>query len=437
VLKTTFRSILRSPFRAGAIIFLVSYAIRLAFIFHTPLDLALGEPKNIALALLQRSGFADPFKCSTGLTAHASPFLPFVIAGLYSVFGTGNPGELARCLVCAAVLSFGYALLPWFALHLKLPSSIGAIAGFACAVFPFKRSSETVSFSDEPFVAVALLALTVYCFRLLSKKSLSWTDGVCYGLAWGAAFYISASLLPVWIGTLVLLFAMSGSPVRSRTAAILGLSVLAALLAVTPWTLRNYRVLHAVTLMRSNLGLELSLANSDGARPSLKQNLLSGHQVANHPLTSDVECLAVQQLGEGEYNRRKLRAAFQWIEEHPLTFGKLTALRAFYFWAGDPLDYITAIPNSVLSLAGLIGCVLLIRQQPYAGWLIACAFVFYPLIYYLTQSTPRYTLPIHPLVALCAAYALWNAWIAKDARKERMSAIDTGERLSAVNLDLY
>jgi hypothetical protein len=93
-----------------------------------------------------------------------------------------------------------------------------------------------------------------------------------------------------------------------------------------------------------------------------------------------------------------------------LSFGKLTATRVFYFWAGDPLDYTTAIPNSVLSLAGLIGCVLLVRRHPYAGWLIACAFVFYPLIYYLTQSTPRYTLPIHPLVALCAAYALWTAF---------------------------
>jgi 4-amino-4-deoxy-L-arabinose transferase-like glycosyltransferase len=408
VLKTTFDRILHSPFRAGVIIFLVSLAIRVAFIWHTPLDLAIAEPKHVALALLQHNGFANPFKCPTGPTAHCNPFLPVLIAGLYFVFGAGNPGELARCLVCAAVLSFSYALLPWFARRLRLPASIGAIAGLACALFPFMRTSETVSFSDEPFVALALLALTAYCFSLLNKKSLSWTDGVCYGVAWGAAFYVSPSLLPVWIGTLLLLFLTSSSPARSRTAAILGLSLVAALLVVTPWTLRNYRVLHTVIFMRSNLGLELSLANSDGARPSLKQNLfLADHHVANHPLTSDVECLAVQQLGEGQYNRRKLRAAFHWIEEHRSTFVKLTATRIFYFWAGDPLDYTTAIPNTVLSLAGLIGCLLLVRQHPYAGLLIACALVFYPLIYYLTQSTPRYTLPIHPLVALCAAYALW------------------------------
>jgi hypothetical protein len=161
--------------------------------------------------------------------------------------------------------------------------------------------------------------------------------------------------------------------------------------------------------MRSNLGLELSYSNSDGAAPSFKQNLfVTGHQSLYHPLGSDAECLAVQQLGEGEYNRRKMRAALHWIDQHRLAFGKLTALRVLYFWAGDPLDYTTAIPNTVLSLAGLIGCVLLVRQRPYAGWLIACVFAFYPLVYYVIETITRYTLPIHPLVALCAGYALWS-----------------------------
>jgi len=410
------RRSLGSPVPSGLIIFAVAYVIRAAFILHSSLDLALGEPRNVAIALVEHRGFADPFRCPTGPTAHCSPFLPVLIAAIYSVFGTGYAGELARCLLCLMVLCLCYALLPWFAVRLELPSSVGAAAGLICALFPFKRTSETTSFSDEPFVALILLPLTVFSVRLLKRKSVSWGEAFLYGLAWGTALYLGVSLLPIWLGTIVLRVVTS----RSSVAAKLALSLAAAGVTASPWVLRNYQDLHAITLMRSNFGLELSLANSDGARPSLKQNLSTGHQPDNHPLTSAGECAAVQQMGEAGYNRRKLDNAIQWIKGHPLGFSELTAWRVFYFWAGDPRDYWTAVPNELLSIAGWVGCVLLIRRRFYAGAVVACAFALYPLVYYVTQSTPRYSLPIHPLIALCAAYSMYayrNAnWISQETK---------------------
>ena len=45
-------NILHSPFRAGVIIFLVSYAIRLAFIWHTPVEaIHLKDLENLAVWL--------------------------------------------------------------------------------------------------------------------------------------------------------------------------------------------------------------------------------------------------------------------------------------------------------------------------------------------------------------------------------------------------
>lgn len=405
----------RRNFTYAAIgIFLISFAIRLAFLLHTPLDLAIAEPKNVAIAILQGQGFANPYRCQTGPTAHCNPFLPVLIAGLYSIFGTGH-GELARCLVSAAVLSLCYALLPWLARRLGLPSAAGAIAGLVCALFPFKRTSETVSFADEPFIAIALLFLVVYCFRLSKKKALSWSDAALYGAAWGAAFYVSASLLPVFLATLVLLLAISWTSDRAQIIKVT-LSLAAALLLTAPWMLRNYRQLHTLAFMRTNFGLELFVANSTGASPSLKQNLLTRHQTVIHPLTSDTECAVVQQIGEPEYTHRKLNAALHWISENPASFAKLTVLRTLYFWAGDPLDYVTAIPNTLLSLAALIGWVLLRRRNIYAASVIACVFLFYPIVYYVVQTTPRYTLPIHPLVALCAGYAMYTVWTVRRAR---------------------
>lgn len=149
---------LQSQLRAGVAIFVISFGIRLAFMLHTPLDLAIAEPKNVAIAMLHGQGFANPYRCPTGPTAHCNPFLPVLIAAIYSVFGTGYAGELTRCLLSAAVLSLSYALLPWLAARLDLPVAAGAIAGLTCALFPFKRTSETVSFTDEPFIAIALLS---------------------------------------------------------------------------------------------------------------------------------------------------------------------------------------------------------------------------------------------------------------------------------------
>ncbi|HLG97638.1 MAG TPA: hypothetical protein VKX49_15090 [Bryobacteraceae bacterium] len=407
--KKIVKSMFRTPRAAGACIFLLAFFIRIPFTLHTPLDLAIAEPKNIGISLLEHKTFANPFRCPTGPTAHENPFLPVVIAGIYSVFGKGDAGELARCILTEIVLCLSYALLPWIAVRMNLPLASGVAAGLICALFPFKRTSETVSFTDEPFVAVALLLLAIYCYWLLRKKTFSWSDALWYGLAWGGAFYLTASLLPVFIATLILIWAAASGAARFQTRK-LAISLAGAILVAVPWSVRNYVEMHSVGFMRSDFGLELSASNNDGVSPSVKQNQRNEHEGTKYPLTSATECYNLQQLGEGEYNHRKLQTALAWIRTHPLTFTGLVATRVFYFWGGDPLDYTTAIPNGLLSIAGLAGCILLLRARLYAGAIMACAFLFFPVVYYLVQTTPRYTLPIHPLVALCAGYALYSCW---------------------------
>ncbi|HUJ49699.1 MAG TPA: hypothetical protein VLW25_05855 [Bryobacteraceae bacterium] len=397
------------PITAGALIFALAFAIRVAFVLHTSLDLQIpAETRYIALALLNHRGFADPYKLPTGPTAHSTPFLPVLVAGIYWVFGSGYNGELVRCLLLVGVLAMAYALLPFFAAKMRLPASVGILAGLICAIFPFKRTSETVSFNDEPVVAVALLLLLVYSYSLIQKPRFAWRDAVLYGVAWGLLFYVSASALPIFLGCLLLLSLLRPDRQRSQMALRTGLALLAAGLIVTPWTLRTYARLHALVFMRSNFGLEFSLANSDGARPSLKQNLRSGHHAALHPVFNENEARLVGEMGEPAYNRRKTAQAFQWVASHPGTFIKFTLVRFLYFWGGDPLDYATAIPNAALSLFALVGLVMLWREQPIAGRLLACVLGCFPLIYYLIQTMPRYSLSIHPLIAFCAAYGLWR-----------------------------
>jgi hypothetical protein len=390
------------------LIFLLSFAIRLFFVLVTPLDLQIGETRNVALALLDHRGFADAYRVATGPTAHCNPFLPVFIAAIYYLFGAGYAGELVRCLVFTAVLSLCYALLPIFAAKLNIPIGVGAVAGVICAAFPFMRTSETTTFGEEPVIALSLLFLVLYTCNLLKKQSIDWRDTLMYGFVWGASFYISSSLLSVFLSLILLLLVARRDSARIRLAVLLVLALAAALLAVTPWTVRNYETLHALMFMRSNFGFELAVGYNDGASPSLKENLLSGYQASHHPFLSEKEALSIRELGEGEYNRRKAQQAFRWIREHPLTSAKLTVQRIVYFWSGQRADYLTAIPNALLSLFAFWGCVLLWRREPTIGRVLAVVFVSFPLPYYLIQTGPRYSLPIHPLVAFAAAYAIWH-----------------------------
>ena len=55
------------------------------------------------------------------------------------------------------------------------------------------------------------------------------------------------------------------------------------------------------------------------------------------------------------------------------------------------------------SIAAICGCLITVRRR-YPGWILltACAFV-YPLIYYITETYPRYRQVVEPELALLVA----------------------------------
>lgn len=232
------------------------------------------------------------------------------------------------------------------------------------------------------------------------------------------SFYVSASLLPVFVLCLVFIFVAGAEKIGTVLSLKLAGAFAAAVAVTIPWTIRDYHALHGLVFMRSNLGLELFLGNSDGAATTVKQNLRNGHLLAYHPLISEIEARRVLAIGEIEYNRQKRADAVSWVWQHRTDFVRLTLLRIFDFWGGEPLDYSTAIPNLALSFAAIAGWVLLWRTHRTAAYLCACVFIAYPLIYYVAQASPRYALTIHPLVALVAAFAIQNAWHARSRYRE-------------------
>ena len=289
------------PGLAFLLIFSLSFLVRSAILVNVPRpDLRqAGEAGQIAEALISKGQFADPYLVPTGPTAHSCPFFPMLLAGVFELFGKGDGGHFARCILNICACSLLYALLPTLARAFAFLYSAGLIAGFAAAVLPTKASAEVFRGWEEPYAALILALALLGTMRRWDSPRRSGASAVWLGLIWGAAFYVSVSLGSVLIG-LVLVDLWRHRSVRTlRDAGI----VLGVSFAVTiPWLLRNHQQLHGWTLMRDNLGLELRYSNHDHAGVSSEQLNADPASAEMHPGNSARAARIVRNLGEIEYN---------------------------------------------------------------------------------------------------------------------------------------
>ena len=390
------------PGLAFLLIFSLSFLVRSAILVNVPRpDLRqAGEAGQIAEALISKGQFADPYLVPTGPTAHSCPFFPMLLAGVFELFGKGDGGHFARCILNICAYSLLYALLPTLARAFAFLYSAGLIAGFAAAVLPTKASAEVFRGWEEPYAALILALALLGTMRRWDSPRRSGASAVWLGLIWGAAFYVSVSLGSVLIG-LVLVDLWRHRSVRTlRDAGI----VLGVSFAVTiPWLLRNHQQLHGWTLMRDNLGLELRYSNHDHAGVSSEQLNADPASAEMHPGNSAREARIVRNLGEIEYNRRELWLARQWMTDRPGEFIRLSARRFFYFWLG-PFEHPALLAiTSAYTLAGLWGLVYVRKRVGESQFVIWCtALVCYPSIYYFVAYISRYRVPIDWLIWLSA-----------------------------------
>src|ERR1019366_1629583 len=247
-------------------IFSLSFFIRFSLLVRLPRNEILGgaEAARIANALVSKGQFADPYAIPTGPTAHTTPFFPVVTAGVFEVFGNGYRGNFVRCLLVVFSYSLLYALYPSFASAFGFPYAVGLIAGLASALVPLKRAAEVFRGWEEPYAAMALAFLLLLTLKRWKSPNRDAKGAFFLGLCWGAALYISFALFSILVGLLIFDLLANRKPRIVRDACL----TMVAVVAVTaPWIVRNHTQLHGWTLMRDNLGLELSYANDDHAAP--------------------------------------------------------------------------------------------------------------------------------------------------------------------------
>jgi len=104
--------------------------------------------------------------------------------------------------------------------------------------------------------------------------------------------------------------------------------VLALLATISPWILRNTMIFGKLTFIRSNFWLEVELANHPGSQGV-------GHGTT-HPNANRDEWMRYASVGEIAYMADRRQRAIAFIRQNPQRFALLTAVRAFFFWAGLP-----------------------------------------------------------------------------------------------------
>ena len=206
----------------------------------------------------------------------------------------------------------------------RLSYIIAGKSGALCASIMFSIWPSLIAFtglaaSEHTFIPLFVLG----CFPLFVSKSAALRLSPIFGIAAGLAALTRsvALLLPlVWL---------LGLWVRDRyrftfwrdNAKVLALTIMSMMLTVAPWTIRNYRVLHALIPVSTNGGSIFYRANNPLATGSWTPR-------GERDLDPNV-------YDEVTWNRLGYAWGKEWIVAHPLRFARLVARKEYLFLRSD------------------------------------------------------------------------------------------------------
>ena len=380
------------------------------------------ETGRIARSVALGQGFSSPFQDGTGPTAWLAPIYPYLLAGVFKVFGIYTVRSAIVILSINSIFS-ALTIIPVFYIARRTFGHRAAMwSGWLAALFPYAWYW-AIKWAWETSLATFLLA----CLFLLGLRmaGVQWmnttpetlsgptqarapafavkfsprtrtSEWLLFGVLWGLIALTNPALLlwlpfcGVWLLITQLRFHAGKRAFWSAIAAGCVFLVL-----LSPWVIRNYIVFHRFIPLRSNFGAELRMGNGD--------NAVGLWRFWVHPSSNVLERRKYQEMGEIAYVQVKKREAFDFIRSQPLLFAKLCLKRAIFYWYGTPRDSgfevltlgrnIAFLLSSILAFAAL--CAMWRSRHP-ATFLFGSLLFAAPLIYYVTFPHPRYRAPIEP-----------------------------------------
>ena len=395
-------------------IVLIAFALRLGLILigHTYKfrsndgNFSFGwEMGRIGQSLARGQGFSNPFNESTGPTAWESPLYPFLIAGVFKIFGVYTHASAIALLTMNSVFS-ALTCIPIFLIARRcFGQTVAVWTAWLWALLPFVMYWCT-RWVWETSLAAFLLTLIFWLTLALEDGDNSplWAG---FGLLWGVAALTNTSLLAFLPVSGMWAWQRRWKQGKRSLAGVMVASVI-FLACIAPWLVRNYQVFGKFIFIRSNFGAELRIGNGPGADGTWQDYL--------HPTQNVYEMRRYRQLGEMGYVAIRKQEALAYIRNHFARFLWLCVKRFIYYWGGVPRPAETALlaplRNSLFlasSVLGLWGLGRALRKRKPDAWLFFWLIVCYPAIFYCVFPHPRYRHPIEPELLMLTVYVISEA----------------------------
>jgi hypothetical protein len=140
--------------------------------------------------------------------------------------------------------------------------------------------------------------------------------------------------------------------------------------------------------------------------------------IATLPLVArDPQTMLYKSRGEIRYVHREGVKAKAYIAAHPAHFALISFKRFYFFWVSVPHsnehfalnEFFRELNYCFLSITGLLGLALSLKNRTAAARLFAWAFTLLPLTYYLVTANARFRSPLEPLIAISTVYFFQSA----------------------------
>jgi 4-amino-4-deoxy-L-arabinose transferase-like glycosyltransferase len=363
------------------------------------------EMGRVARSIAQGHGFSSPYDGNTGPTAWEPPIYPYLMAGVFKVFGIYSRTSAWVLLTINSLLAT-LTCVPIFLIARKtFGVSVAKWSAYGWALNPY-----VWYWSIHWLWDTTLTPLVLACAFLVALELQDWR-GWAGWILFGALFGIGALANP----TMLLFLPFCGLWIWRRRylggLPSLGGVVVSALVffaVLAPWVIRNHEVFGRFVFLRDDFGLQFRLGNGPYADGMLMAYL--------QPNLNKLELQKFQNMGEIAYSESCKREAFDWVRQHPGRFAVVSLKRFFYYWNGvprptsstAPVDFRTSafLATSVLAIWGLVRA---LRQKRPGAWLFAGLILLYPLTYYFVFPHARYRHPIEPELTILIVFVLAEA----------------------------
>jgi 4-amino-4-deoxy-L-arabinose transferase-like glycosyltransferase len=364
------------------------------------------EIGRVARSIALGQGFSNPYWANTGPTALLTPVYPYFLAGIFTTFGVYTK---ASALVFLTINTFFSAVtsVPIYLIARKtLDLRTARVAAWVWAFFPYAIDLSATTMWYHSFVALLLAVIFLLVISLAS------CDRVSAWAAFGVLLGFAALTNPVMVG--IVPFAgrwlwVQLSRKRKRAWAAISAGLIAMVVTIMPWLLRNERVLHQPVVFKDGFWMEVCVGNVN--------NSLHWWDGNEHPSGSARDNAQYEQLGELKYMSAKHDRAIAYIARHPGAYALRSLRHAIFMWTGfwsfnreylrqEPLDPENICFLTLFSLLSIAGLYVMFREGRSTSRLYFLVLLSFPVPYYLSHLDPGFRHPVDPLLVILACFAL-------------------------------